>query len=129
MIRHDPPESADTQAEVDTWLRLPLQLVAQMGRALAMMRGAETADGGGGGSGSGGGGSGGGSGGGGGSGSGGGGGSEAAAGAKAAAVVSRPPLLLRTAADKELIEAVQAAFRSRTSPGAPPNAQLMEAPQ
>jgi len=54
MTRHDPPESADTQAEVDTWLRLPLQLVAQMGRALAMMRGAETADGGGGGSGSGG---------------------------------------------------------------------------
>ena len=37
-------------------------------------------------------------------------------------------LLLRTNADKELIEAVQAAFRSRTSPGAPPNAQLMEAP-
>ena len=93
-------------------MRLPPQLVAQMGRALAMMREVEIAEGGGG-SGSGGG--------------GGGGGSDAAAGAKAAAVVSRPPLLLRTAADKELLEAVQAAFRSRTSPGAPPNSQLMEA--
>ena len=101
-----------------------------MGRALAMMREADAAEGGGGGGGAGGGGGGGGgggagSGGGGGGGGGGDGGADVAAGARASSAVSRPPILLRTAADKELIEAVQAAFRS-SAKGAPPNAQLME---
>ena len=39
---------------------------------------------------------------------------------------SRPPLLIRSAADKELIEAVQLAFRNRVHPTAPPNAPMME---
>ena len=96
-----------------------------MGRALAMMREADAAEGGGGGGGAGGGGGGGAGGGGGGGAGGGDGWADVAAGARASSAVSRPPILLRTAADKELIEAVQAAFRS-SAKGAPPNAQLME---